>query len=47
MAGTISTNTQTLTNGNYQFEDVTPGNYTIVQENAPNFARCWLMLTGA
>ena len=47
MAGTVSTTTQTLTNGNYLFEDVTPGNYTIVQENDTDFARCWLILTGA
>ena len=34
--GTVAT-TQTLTNGNYLFEDVTPGNYTIVQENDTDF----------
>ncbi|MEL7079684.1 MAG: SdrD B-like domain-containing protein, partial [Cyanobacteria bacterium J06582_2] len=33
---TIAT-TQTLANGNYLFTDVTPGDYTIVQENDPNF----------
>ncbi|MEL6910708.1 MAG: SdrD B-like domain-containing protein, partial [Cyanobacteria bacterium J06598_4] len=33
---TISVNTDA--DGNYLFEDVTPGNYTIIQENAPNFA---------
>ncbi|MEL7079604.1 MAG: SdrD B-like domain-containing protein, partial [Cyanobacteria bacterium J06582_2] len=33
---TVAT-TVTDANGNYLFEDVTPGDYTIVQENSPNF----------
>ncbi|MEL6556510.1 MAG: SdrD B-like domain-containing protein, partial [Cyanobacteria bacterium J06621_11] len=33
---TVAT-TQTLADGSYLFADVTPGDYTIVQENDPNF----------